>query len=96
MGGKTPRRDVDPEIEEIVNFINENSEVRTLASCCGHGKYPPSIVLLYKSDNVVLEWYSQTKLSRFYKNGHVRKRWYKRDVEGYYYIPEVIQNANLV
>jgi hypothetical protein len=57
----------------------------TVACCCGHGKYPMSIIV--KSPlSIYLELVSDTYLKR-------KKRFYRRDSEGYYYIPE-LQNAD--
>ena len=57
--------------------------VKTLASCCGHGKYPTTIVI--KIGTRILEFYSRKKLSIKKRN-----RYYKKDSEGYYFIPELL------
>ena len=54
------------------------------ASCCGHGKYPPTIVI---EDDYGIFWdtISNIKIPR-------STRFYLKDKQGYYYIPEVIKN----
>jgi len=54
----------------------------TLASCCGHGKYPETIVV--KTIYGMFEWNSGVKIPR-------KKRFYIKDSEGIYYIPEVMK-----
>jgi len=55
---------------------------KIVACCCGHNKYPMSIVIEdeYKNhyDLVSGELINRTR------------KFYKRDKEGYYYIPEVV------
>ena len=57
---------------------------RIVASCCDHGKYPPTIVLQYR-DGTTTEMYSGARIPR-------KKRFYKKDEKGYYFIPEVSGN----
>ena len=64
--------------DEIVQL---NKEVKTLSSCCGHGKYKKTIVVLGSKN--IIEIYSCAIIPR-------TKRFYKRDKQGYYYIPEAI------
>ncbi len=54
----------------------------TVACCCGHGKYPETIVCIGK--NGAYELNTKIKIPRI-------KRFYRKDSEGFYYIPEVIQ-----
>jgi len=60
-------------------FFNERA--RTMASCCGHGKYHKTIVIRDKILGT-LELFSGVTI-------HRKKRFYKKDCEGYYYISEV-------
>ena len=58
---------------------------KTIASCCGHGKYPMSIVIEYKSGDTnpfPFELFTGKVIPR-------RKQFYKRDEKGFYFIPEV-------
>jgi len=56
---------------------------KTVACCCGHGKYPPTIVEKLP-DGRFREIMSGEYIPR-------SKKFYKRDAEGYYYIPEAVQ-----
>ena len=77
---------IDPCIKVKIDQINVFTQFRTLLSCCGHGKYPKTIVVL-DNDNKVFEWFTHTVLSEGIRPG---KRYYKKDEEGYYYLPEVV------
>lgn len=55
--------------------------IKTLACCCGHGKYPMTII--FKRGDFNTEVFSGVTINR-------KKRFYKRDKQGYYYIPEVV------
>lgn len=54
----------------------------TLASCCGHGRYKKSIVILCRDDITRKEYYSNKIIPRW-------NRFYRKDKEGYYFIPEI-------
>jgi hypothetical protein len=79
-----PRRDKC--LIDVIKKINEDKNLRTLASCCGHEKYPTTIVVKDKEGNIY-EYYSMTKIEKKKRN-----RYYKSDKEGFYFIPEVIEN----
>ncbi len=53
----------------------------TLASCCGHGKYHKTIVEL-RADGIIIDHLSGVMIPR-------KAKFYKKDTEGLYYIPEV-------
>lgn len=62
---------------------------KTLASCCGHGIYPPTIIIadweIINSKKVgaePYEYFTQITVPRM-------RRFYKKDQKGFYYIPEV-------
>jgi len=58
----------------------------TFGCCCGHGKYPMTIIL----KNVHGEFYeafSDKIIPR-------KRKFYKKDKQGYYYIPEVMVEKN--
>jgi hypothetical protein len=57
------------------------NKFRTLGSCCGHGRYPKTIIITAK-DGENREIYSNKIIPR-------KRKFYKKDKEGYYYIPEV-------
>jgi len=70
---------IDPCMKKILIPIRD-SGIRTLACCCGHNKYPMTIV--YETSTGPEEWFSGVKIPR-------KKRFYVKDSEGFYYIPEV-------
>lgn len=72
-------RKMDKCIWMLVNALNRIG-ILTLASCCGHGKYRMTIVA--NLDGVRYEFISGKIIPR-------KSRFYKKDKNGYYYIPEV-------
>jgi len=84
---------IDPCIIDQIAWINLNSDYETILSCCGHNKYKSSIIII-NINGSVFEWFSGIELSKYYKNGHIRHKYYKKDDQGYYYIPEVIEFYN--
>ena len=77
-------RSVDKCIRNLIEVLQARG-VRTLACCCGHNKYPMTIVILegFGSETWATELMTDIKLPR-------KTRFYRRDKQGYYYIPEVI------
>lgn len=74
-------RNIDPCMKNLIKFLN-HIKYKTLACCCGHGKHPITIVV--KTDwNTALELLHDVEIPR-------KKRFYKKDKEGYYFIPEVL------
>jgi hypothetical protein len=62
-------------------------EARIVGCCCGHGKYPKTIII--RVDSPLMGKFTFELFSR--KNLLARKRFYRRDKEGHYYIPEVCE-----
>ncbi len=62
-------------------------DLTPLLSCCGHHKYPPTIVVLNPRSKRVYEFLSNTSLSHGIRSPY---KYYKRDKEGFYYLPECI------
>jgi hypothetical protein len=75
---------IDPCMRKRIERLNEMIRGKTIASCCGHGRYPMTIVVRgnYYGYNLTWEWFSGTPL----KN---KKKFYKRDPDGYFFIPEI-------
>lgn len=67
----------------IINRLNESKKLKTLASCCGHGRYNTTIVVKDK-DGKIFEYYSKELLG-----ARKRNRYYKKDKHGFYYIPQI-------
>lgn len=76
---------IDPCMRNAIFVLNKRLGVKTVLSCCGHGKYPMSILI--KDKLGIYELFSGVTFPK------KKKKFYKRDKKGYYYIPEVIENA---
>ena len=83
LGYCNPRHDKC--LVEILLNINKEIALKTLASCCGHGIYNPTIIVLDIYTDQVFEWYSGIFIKK-----KVRNRYYVRDNDNYYYIPELV------
>jgi hypothetical protein len=82
-------RRIDPCIKDEVESINNNPKYRTLLCCCGHHIYEKTIICFNRKTKDVFEWYSGIVLSHGIRK---RKRYYKKDKKGFYYIPELTMN----
>lgn len=65
-------------IHNLKNMLHED-EYQILACCCGHGRYPMTIVV---RGFETFEIFSGARIKR-------KKRFYTKDADGYFYIPEV-------
>lgn len=72
--------EIDECLKMIIYYLRRQG-IEPVSSCCGHGKYPPSIVVCHGFRK--LEIFSGKIIPR-------KKRFYRKDKEGYYYIPEII------
>jgi tRNA(Phe) wybutosine-synthesizing methylase Tyw3 len=80
---------IDPCMRKLIDFINTHPNVKTISSCCGHGRYNMSIIVKYKTGiDGKYKWKVRELLSGI--ELPKRTKYYKRDARGYYYIPEVI------
>lgn len=67
--------------DAIMNL--KKQKITALACCCGHKKYHMTIVIdIGFSKRIPLEIFSNIQLER-------KKKFYKKDKKGYYFIPEV-------
>ncbi len=73
---------VDRCMEHLIVVINAPN-YKTLGCCCGHGVYDMSIIVKL-SDGRIMEIISMTEIPR-------KKRFYRKDKNGFYYIPEVLE-----
>lgn len=73
---------VDRCIQQLIDFINITKKRKTVACCCGHGKYDMSIVVDYGKH--FIEILSGIPIPR-------TRRFYVKDKQGYYYIPEALE-----
>lgn len=79
FGKAKPR--VDNCLKNILLTLNA-LDLATVASCCGHGRYGMSIVVK-NGDDECIELFTHITLPR-------KTKFYRKDSEGYYYIPEAI------
>jgi len=82
---KNDSRRIDPCIERLIRLMMTKCKgIKPLSSCCGHGKYPFTIIVT----NGIINWelLSNEIIPR-------KKRFYVKDKQGYYYIPEVVKGV---
>lgn len=74
---------IDKCMRNLIEFINDQSNIiETVACCCGHGKYPMTI-LVRDNLGMVYDLMSKVEIPR-------KRKFYKKDKEGYYFVPEVM------
>lgn len=80
---KNEGRRLDPCMKPLIKWLKE-SDYWTVGCCCGHGRYPMTIIVKGMRNGVPNygELLSGVEIPR-------KKRFYKRDKDGYYYIPEI-------
>jgi hypothetical protein len=66
----------------LIKYLNL-SGIETLACCCGHGKYPMTIVVRHQNGDPFDICH--------YKFIPRKKRFYTKDKYGYYFIPETLE-----
>jgi hypothetical protein len=67
-------------MKEVVNNLR-TAGAHPLGSCCGHGKYHKTIIVK-TTDHRNIDYYSGVEVPR-------KKRFYVRDCNGAFFIPEV-------
>lgn len=70
---------IDKCMKPLINFLKKHYKI--VACCCGHTKYPITIVVRFNGK--YFEMLTYTEIPRC-------RNFYKRDKQGYYYIPETI------
>lgn len=78
---------IDSCLQEEIIGINRSVGLKTIASCCGHGKHKKTVVIIFKQSKKVFEHFSGVFLSLGKRKGN---RYYKKDSDGFFFIPEVI------
>lgn len=76
---KTSNTHIDKCMRAMIKYLKEDYDV--VACCCGHGKYPITVVV--ESSDEFFELFTNTKIPR-------KRRFYKKDKQGFYFIPEVL------
>ncbi len=86
---KNDSRRIDPCMKQFIETLNTliNPAWKTVACCCGHKKYPMTIVIENQNKGYHIEIFHGKILLR-------KKKFYKKDKQGYYYIPEVLEEIN--
>ena len=78
---------IDPCMKDVIGFLNlmiEHKRWEILGCCCGHGKYPMTIIVKKWNCTHPNELFTGVEIPR-------GKKFYKRDKKGVYYIPECIK-----
>ena len=75
-------RRLDPCMATLIEELKRHG-VETVSCCCGHGKYPMTIVIRGRN-GFFFELLSGEFIER-------RRRFYRRDQDGVYFIPEAIE-----
>lgn len=73
---------IDECIAELIEQLNDLEIVTTVASCCGHGIYPKTIVIRFEN-GTAFEMHSGIIIPR-------KRNFYRKDKKGFYYIPETL------
>ena len=81
---KIPNPRIDKCMKTFIRYLKMHlRELKPVACCCGHSKYPMTIVCKIKGGFPV-DLVSGTIIPRL-------RKFYKRDKQGYYHIPEVTE-----
>lgn len=82
IGGKSIS--VDSCIAECVDKINREHKgsLKTLGCCCGHGKYPRTIIVKALITGITYEFFSGIEIPR-------SRNLYYKDEEGIFHLPEM-------
>jgi hypothetical protein len=81
-GGRKQVR-VDACLKPLIPFVDSLlNNCDLVACCCGHGRYPMTILGKYRSDGRVRELLSGTDIPR-------KRNFYRKDKDGFYFIPEL-------
>ena len=77
---KNDGRRIDPCLKDLIKALQEHG-IETLGCCCGHGKYPMTIVYrpIGSLNGNIYEFCTGWGIPR-------KKKFYKKDKQGYYYI----------
>ena len=87
MCEKTKYKGPNTRIDKCLRILMENlslvltGRLEIVASCCGHDKYPMTIIVK-NNKGQIFDLVSDTAIPR-------TRNFYRRDEEGYYYIPEI-------
>ena len=68
-------------LRQLLRYIKKG-EYKIVACCCGHEKYPMSIIIQWGVKNYFVDIVSGKSIPR-------KRNFYKKDNQGRYYLPEV-------
>lgn len=74
---------IDPCMKPLIKWLKMKG-FQTVASCCGHSKYPMTVVVKSITCERYYELFSGKNIPR-------KRKFYVKDKQGYYSIPEVIK-----
>lgn len=92
LNKRNDSRRIDPCMKTFIKqlndlfLINKIKPLKIVSCCCGHNKYPMTIIVKTGWGKFVTTYdlVSGRSIPR-------KKKFYKKDKQGYYYIPEVIK-----
>jgi hypothetical protein len=78
---------IDKEMRPLIKWLN-GAGYKTVACCFGHCKYPMTVIVEWRKNGIAeyMELFSGITIPR-------TRRFYLKDKQGLYYIPEVVINA---
>lgn len=76
-------RKIDRCMKNIIWLVKNRTEYVPVASCCGHGKYYPTLIVSNKRGHF-FEYFNMIEIPR-------KKRFYTKDKQGYYFIKECLK-----
>ena len=87
LNKKNKGRRIDPCMRIFVETLRK-MEVDTVMCCCGHGKYPMTVVVRVGQRQDGSWFYKELFTDKYLVRG---RGFYRKDKQGYYYIPEVFE-----
>lgn len=75
--------EIDECMRKFINYLDNSlkNNIKIVACCCGHKKYPMTILVRFNDDGVY-DLVSGRRILR-------KRNFYKKDKQGYYFIKEV-------
>lgn len=86
-------RKVDPCIQKLVDKINKTWKgiFKTVCSCCGHGKYPTTVVVYNVIGKYYFEWFTKERVPH---KGKKKLMFYTKDGKrkgDHYFLPTLME-----
>lgn len=77
---------VDPCIRPLIDVLKRGGAI-PVASCCGHGRYSITVVVKFGNKFLAVAYREKTDSAAVILTH--KRRFYRKDKQGYYYIPEL-------